>query len=57
MRERAARIGAEVVITSGRGEGTTVTLTLPPHPVAMGKPMIQETPVAADPQLPNPIPS
>jgi two-component system nitrate/nitrite sensor histidine kinase NarX len=37
MRERAARIGGEVEITSARGAGTTVTLTLPPHPVAIGQ--------------------
>lgn len=36
MRERAARIGADVTIASGNGEGTTVNLTLPPHPVAIG---------------------
>jgi two-component system nitrate/nitrite sensor histidine kinase NarX len=42
MRERAARIGAEVVITSGRGGGTTVTLTLPPHPVAIGQPLAMD---------------
>ena len=33
MRERAERIGAEVGVASGPGQGTTVTLTLPPHPV------------------------
>ena len=33
MRERAARIGAEVRVVSAEGQGTTVTLTLPPHPV------------------------
>jgi two-component system nitrate/nitrite sensor histidine kinase NarX len=38
MRERAARIGAEVVVTSSPGQGTTVSLTLPPHPVALGRP-------------------
>jgi two-component system nitrate/nitrite sensor histidine kinase NarX len=38
MRERAARIGGEVEITSAPGAGTTVTLTLPPHPVAIGQP-------------------
>lgn len=37
MRERAARIGAEVAVTSSAGAGTTVTLTLPPHPVAAGQ--------------------
>jgi len=30
VRERAARIGAQVDIASARGEGTTITLTLPP---------------------------
>ncbi len=33
MRERAARIGAQVAIGSQPGQGTTVTLTVPPHPV------------------------
>jgi two-component system nitrate/nitrite sensor histidine kinase NarX len=37
MRERAARIGGEVEITSAPGAGSTVTLTLPPHPVAIGQ--------------------
>ncbi len=32
MRERAGRIGAEVDVVSRAGRGTTVTLTLPPHP-------------------------
>ncbi len=34
MRERAERIGATVLIESLPGKGTTVTLTLPPNPVA-----------------------
>ncbi|MDZ4102607.1 MAG: type IV pili methyl-accepting chemotaxis transducer N-terminal domain-containing protein [Hydrogenophaga sp.] len=34
MRERAALIGARVDVISEPGQGTTVTLTLPPHPVA-----------------------
>ena len=34
MRERAALIGARVDVSSDPGRGTTVTLTLPPHPVA-----------------------
>jgi len=34
MRERAERIGATVQIQSLPGQGTTVTLTLPPNPVA-----------------------
>ena len=34
MRERAARIGAAVEVVAAQGQGTTVTLTLPPHPVA-----------------------
>ncbi len=34
MRERAALIGARVDVNSEPGNGTTVTLTLPPHPVA-----------------------
>ena len=36
MRERAALIGATVDVGSEPGHGTTVTLTLPPHPVAAG---------------------
>ena len=32
MRERAGRIGAVVEVVSRSGQGTTVTLTLPPHP-------------------------
>lgn len=36
MRERAGRIGAEVDIVSAAGQGTTVTLTLPPHPEVSG---------------------
>jgi len=34
MRERAERIGATVLIESCPGQGTTVTLTLPPNPVS-----------------------
>ena len=34
MRERAERIGARVAVTSEPGEGASVTLTLPPYPVA-----------------------
>lgn len=34
MNERAARIGAKVVIVSEMAQGTTVTLTLPAHPVS-----------------------
>lgn len=36
MRERASRIGAEVKIVSAVGQGTTVMLTLPPHPEVSG---------------------
>jgi two-component system nitrate/nitrite sensor histidine kinase NarX len=36
MRERAGRIGAEVNVVSTAGQGTTVTLTLPPHPEVSG---------------------
>jgi two-component system, NarL family, nitrate/nitrite sensor histidine kinase NarX len=34
MRERAERIGATVALTSHPGQGTTMTLTLPPYPVS-----------------------
>ncbi len=34
MRERAERIGASVELASRLGDGTTVTLTLPPYPVS-----------------------
>jgi two-component system nitrate/nitrite sensor histidine kinase NarX len=34
MRERAALIGAQVDVSSEPGHGTTVSLTLPEHPVA-----------------------
>ena len=37
MRERAARIGGAVDIESAPGTGTTVTLTLPPNPVALAQ--------------------
>lgn len=37
MQERAARIGATVAFHSGLGSGTTVTLTLPAHPVTSAK--------------------
>ena len=36
MRERAQRIGASVALESGAGRGTTVTLTLPAHPIIVG---------------------
>ncbi|MFP5467393.1 MAG: type IV pili methyl-accepting chemotaxis transducer N-terminal domain-containing protein [Gammaproteobacteria bacterium] len=35
MRERAERIGATVAVSSAPGQGTSVTLTLPPYPVAV----------------------
>ncbi len=38
MRERAGRIGAVLNIVSVAGEGTAVTLTLPPHPEVGGGP-------------------
>lgn len=38
MRERAARIGAEVAVHSAPGQGTLVTLSLPAHPVAGAAP-------------------
>lgn len=34
MQERAARIGAQVRVLSERGQGSTVRLTLPAHPVS-----------------------
>ncbi len=34
MRERAERIGASIALKSSAAQGTSVTLTLPPHPVA-----------------------
>jgi two-component system nitrate/nitrite sensor histidine kinase NarX len=34
MRERAERIGASVELLSSLGQGTTVTLILPPYPVS-----------------------
>nr|MDP2192527.1 type IV pili methyl-accepting chemotaxis transducer N-terminal domain-containing protein [Rhodoferax sp.] len=47
MRERAGRIGAEVEIVSKAGQGTTVTLILPPHPevgsTAAGTPGVAPT--------------
>ncbi|MDP3309654.1 MAG: ATP-binding protein, partial [Polaromonas sp.] len=46
MRERAGRIGAEVEIVSRAGQGTTVTLTLPPHP-EVGSGVAAMTPVVA----------
>jgi two-component system nitrate/nitrite sensor histidine kinase NarX len=36
MRERAERIGASVTMASSPGQGTTMTLTLPPYPVSGG---------------------
>jgi two-component system nitrate/nitrite sensor histidine kinase NarX len=46
MRERAGRIGAEVDIVSRTGQGTTVTLTLPPHP-EVGNGVAAKTPTVA----------
>ncbi len=37
MRERAARIGAQVNVVSQSGAGSVVTLTLPLHPVMTGR--------------------
>ena len=37
MRERAGRIGGKVEFVSEPSQGTTATLTLPPHPVANGR--------------------
>ena len=49
MRERAARIGAEVAIVSDPGKGTTVTLTLPPHPVSSGKSTVTDAQIEPQP--------
>lgn len=38
MRERAERIGGHVKLLAIPGQGTTLTLTLPPHPVADNAP-------------------
>lgn len=46
MRERAGRIGAEVDIVSRAGQGTIVTLTLPPHP-EVGSGTVARTTVGA----------
>lgn len=37
MRERAHRIGAQVQVVSQKGQGSTVTMTLPDHPVMLAK--------------------
>jgi two-component system nitrate/nitrite sensor histidine kinase NarX len=54
MRERAALIGARVDVSSEPGTGTTVTLSLPPHPVAAGVSMSgpAHQPPAATPLTP-----
>jgi len=49
MRERAARIGAEVAIVSDPGKGTTVTLTLPPHPVSIGQSTVTDAQIEPQP--------
>ncbi len=50
MRERAARVGARVDIESRPGQGATVLLTLPSHPVAdHAPPAGQPEPIAATP--------
>ncbi len=49
MRERAARIGAQVDVVSACGAGTTVTLTLPEHPAAIGQT------VGSGPETPAPV--
>jgi len=54
MRERAARIGAEVTVNSVPGSGTTVTLTLPPHPVAISHPAVLD-PLPESPQISAPM--
>ena len=48
MSERGARIGAEVTEQSAPGLGTTLTLTLPLHPVT------QNGAASADPSTPPP---
>ena len=48
MRERAARIGADVALVSTPGCGTQVVLTLPAHPVANGHAGADATPGKSD---------
>ena len=48
MQERAARIGAQVGLQSTLGQGTTLTLSLPPHPVADNAPSTASRPVSLD---------
>ncbi len=56
MRERAGRIGAELELASRPGQGTTLTLTLPPHPVvASGAP--KDPQVMAPTAEPVPVPT
>ncbi len=52
MRERAERIGANVAMKSSAEQGTAVTLTLPPHPVA-GKPLAPVGPKPVRPHTPT----
>jgi two-component system nitrate/nitrite sensor histidine kinase NarX len=47
MQERAARIGAQVAVTSAPGAGTTVTLTLPEHPVTINAGAAEPEPLDA----------
>ncbi|NMM07596.1 type IV pili methyl-accepting chemotaxis transducer N-terminal domain-containing protein [Polaromonas sp.] len=51
MRERAAGIGAALEVASEPAHGTTVTLTLPPHPVQGGVTTTAPNPA----QLPEPV--
>ena len=48
MQERAARIGAQVGLLSTLGQGTTLTLNLPPHPVADNAPSAASRSVLMD---------
>ncbi len=48
MQERAARIGAQVGLQSTPGQGTTLTLRLPPHPVADNAPSTASQPDSLD---------
>lgn len=56
MRERAALIGAEVEITATAGQGTTVRLLLPVHPVATNSGLMPLTDLSDLTEPPTPRP-